>query len=325
MIRICVIGVYFGYFPNYFNLWLRSCELNPSVDFYIVTDNKVDSLPVNVKIISMKLPDMKKMAEEKLGMEISLETPYKCCDYKPVYGLIFEDYIKEYDYWGHCDFDMLFGDLRYFFDKYQIEKYDKFLPLGHLSFFRNTDECNQRFRIEPKKGNSYKKSFTAAQTTQFDELGGINSIYVQEGFPFFKKRIFVDISINWDRIKCAEGYIDPLDSSMNSDDKNYRYQIFAWANGKVKRFYIEKDGTHEEEFAYIHVKKRKFKELDFDAKTAMCVYICPHKFVEADSKKKITKKHIQIFNHYYGRVYEYFESKFLRKVAARIKKKFMSS
>ena len=32
------------------------------------------------------------------------------CDYKVAYGEMFQDYIKEYDFWGHCDMDMIFGE-----------------------------------------------------------------------------------------------------------------------------------------------------------------------------------------------------------------------
>ena len=322
MTRVCVIGVYFGIFPNYFPLWLRSCEWNPSIDFYVVTDNKTETLPSNVKVISMTLAELKQLAEEKIGMHLHLDTPYKCCDYKPVYGLIFEDYIHGYDYWGHCDFDLLFGDLRSFFEKYQLEKYDKFLPLGHLAFYRNTKECNQRFKIEAKKGNSYIDSFSVPHTTQFDELGGINAIYAQENFPFFKKRIFVDVSINWNRVKCAESYVNPYDSSMNSKDINYEYQLFVWYLGKVKRFFYDENEIHDEEFAYIHIKKRKFKDLDFNAMGATCVYICPHEFIEADIKKPITLEIINQYNHYYGRIYEDLEKNFIRKLKGKFKSAF---
>lgn len=321
MTKVCVIGVYFGQLPNYFKLWMKSCEFNSTIDFYIITDNKILEHPSNVKVINLSLKEMKKLAEKKIGMQVCLDTPYKCCDYKPVYGLIFEDYIGGYDYWGHCDFDMLFGDLRNFFEKYHLEEYDKFLPLGHLAFYKNTDICNKRFLIEPKSGNSYKKSFATETTTQFDELGGINAIYNEGGFPFFKKRIFVDVSIGWKRIKCAEFYIDPHDSTMNSHDKNYKYQLFVWDRGKIKRYYIENEKVLEEDFAYIHIKKRKFEEPQFDIREAETIYICPDKFVRASAEEKIDKKMIQKYNHNYGRLYEYLEYRIFRKIKARLKSK----
>jgi len=29
-------------------------------------------------------------------------------------GLIFEDYVAGYDFWGHCDLDVVWGDIRKF-------------------------------------------------------------------------------------------------------------------------------------------------------------------------------------------------------------------
>lgn len=321
MIKVCVIGVYFGTLPNYFPLWIKSCEKNNTVDFIIVTDNNMDDLlPANVSVVSMSLQDMRILAEEKLQMEIALYTPFKCCDFKPVYGKIFEDYIRQYDYWGHCDFDLLFGDLRYFFDKYSLSEFDKFLPLGHLAFYKNTDECNDRYRIEPRKGNSYKTSFTTQGTTQFDELAGINAIYHENGFPFFRERVFVDVSRKWKRIKCAEDYVDPFDKNNNSYDKNYRYQLFAWNDGKIIRYFYQHGELRSEEFMYIHLKKRKFENIDDDLLSSDFFCISPNRFVAFSGDEQISKKKIQELNPNYGCIYEKIEGIFLKRLLSRIKR-----
>ena len=91
----------------------------------------------------MTLVKMKTLAQNVLGFDVCLDRPYKCCDFKPIYGLIFKEYVSEYEYWGHCDFDLIFGDLQSFFDRYDLYKYDRFIPLGHLSLYRNTDEVNR--------------------------------------------------------------------------------------------------------------------------------------------------------------------------------------
>ena len=43
MEKIAILTVYYGNFPPYFDLWLRSCEFNETIDFYIVTDNNIDN------------------------------------------------------------------------------------------------------------------------------------------------------------------------------------------------------------------------------------------------------------------------------------------
>ena len=44
---------WYGEPPGYFPYFLHSCSFNPSVDFYIITDNQtqIDDKPDNLKII----------------------------------------------------------------------------------------------------------------------------------------------------------------------------------------------------------------------------------------------------------------------------------
>lgn len=116
MERIAVISVYYGALPPYYRLWLRSCEYNPTIDFFLVTDIDIDrsQLPQNVRKISLSFDRFRELAAKKLGRSVRMDTPYKICDYKVMYGIILEDYLKGYDYWAHCDMDLIFGDLRSF-------------------------------------------------------------------------------------------------------------------------------------------------------------------------------------------------------------------
>ena len=113
MNKKCVLILpYFGKFNNYFQLFLKSCEKNPQYNWKIFTDNdECYVFPVNVEVIKTSLEEVKNIAESKLGFSICLDKPYKLCDYKPAYGLIFEEMIGEYEYWGHCDCDLIFGNL----------------------------------------------------------------------------------------------------------------------------------------------------------------------------------------------------------------------
>lgn len=244
MLRIAIIGCYYGRFPDWIQYWLKSCATNPTIDFFVVTDLNLSDLPENVHLIPLSLRDIKSLAEEKLGIPISLGKPYKLCDLKPCYGLIFEDYIKEYDYWGHCDFDLIWGDIRLFIDQYEIEKYDKFLPLGHLSLYRNTNETNNRFRLEGSKCGSYREAFSSDDGHAFDELDGIYSIYEKNHFPMFNKRIFAEIKTYHKRF-CLKGI-----------DGNYRHQAFFYKDGKVMRAYEEKGEIRTQEYIYIHFRRK---------------------------------------------------------------------
>lgn len=39
MNKICLLEPYYGTFPNYFHLWIKSASLNPNIDFYIISDS----------------------------------------------------------------------------------------------------------------------------------------------------------------------------------------------------------------------------------------------------------------------------------------------
>ena len=78
--------------------------------------------------------------EKKLGFPVALNSPYKLCDFKPSDGEVFEDYLNDYDYWGHCDVDLIWGDIRKFVTDELLEKYVRIFSRGHCSIYRNSSE-----------------------------------------------------------------------------------------------------------------------------------------------------------------------------------------
>ena len=288
MEKIAILVVYYGEFPPYFDLWIRSCEYNQTIDFFIVTDNKFDDLPDNVKIINITLDEFRKLAEKKLHKKVRIDYPYKLCDFKPLYGHILEDYLSDYDYWGHCDVDLIFGDLRRFFSEYKINKYDRFLHLGHLSLYKNTPECKEYYKLDGS-GN-WEEVVTNPRNFLFDEWSGVYGIYHKNNISMFEERIFADISMIYKRFRLA------------LDDPNYNKQVFYWENGHIYRKYWIDGKSFKEEFIYIHFKKRKFNKEGFDASTTTAFYIGPEGFTEKTASA--TMDDVKKINPYYGEKYE---------------------
>ena len=262
MKKICIITIYIGKLPDYFNVWLKSCENNKSIDFIIITDQILHDIPDNVKCINMSLEDLESKFQKKFDFKIKLKTPFKLCDYKPAYGYIFEEELTKYDYWGHCDIDLIFGDLRYFFNKCNLEKYNKFLPLGHLSLYKNNYENNRKFMEKTNGLYDYKFIFSSEKNFLFDELGIIR-IYEKDFNTFFDKMIFADV---WPKRKrytlCTKlKYYQKiyLDFKNNFGSFNYNKQIFMWENGKIFQYYFYKGQLCSREYIYIHIQKRKWK------------------------------------------------------------------
>ena len=58
-------------------------------------------------------------------LNINLRSPYKLCDLKPAYGYIFNNLLKDFDYWGYSDLDLLFGNLDELLKKINDNNYHK--------------------------------------------------------------------------------------------------------------------------------------------------------------------------------------------------------
>jgi hypothetical protein len=169
--KVGLVICYFGEAPWYLNLFLKSCAFNPDFDFILIGDLQIASdIPANVIRINMDLIALRTLASEKLGMEVNISNPYKLCDLKPAYGEIFSELLIEYDFWGHCDLDILFGEIRGFITAELLDEYDvvcvrEEYVTGFFSLFRNESRINRMFLLS----KDYKLVFTEPDHYCFDE------------------------------------------------------------------------------------------------------------------------------------------------------------
>jgi hypothetical protein len=150
---IVVLICFVGKFPWYFEYFLHSCKFNPSVDFIVFNDQDeaISGVPKNVKIIKKDLLEINKIAREKLGFNVNIKNGYKLCDFKPAYGLIFSEFVSDYDFWAHSDIDIIYGDLRNFLDEKMLEAYDYIsirddYTTGCFSLYKNNSTINNLFK-----------------------------------------------------------------------------------------------------------------------------------------------------------------------------------
>lgn len=241
--KVVFIICYFGTCPNYYSLWENSAIFNKNFNFLIFTDNDGFKDNKNIKVIKTSLKEISKLATEKIGVNIDIKKPYKLCDFKPTYGLIFEDYIKEYDFWGYCDMDLVFGKLDDFLNDSIFEKNDVILNLGHMTLYKNNEKNKYLFK---KNGSiyGYDLVLTSEENYAFDEMSGMHLIFKKENI-----KPFLDIPI---------ADIDRRVKKYNLDgNKNYKKQFFYYKNGEIKRKYISKNKIYEDKFIYLHFQKRK--------------------------------------------------------------------
>lgn len=168
---IIILICYYGEFPWYFKYFLHSCKYNKDIDYYIFTDNDYQyELPENVTIIKMSMAKIKKLISEKVGFTVNIDFPYKLCDFKPAYGLIFLEFVEDYDFWGYSDIDIIYGDIRNFINGRLLNEFE-YISLRHdyttgcFSLFRNDPSINNLF----KNSKDYKKVFSSSKHFCFDE------------------------------------------------------------------------------------------------------------------------------------------------------------
>jgi hypothetical protein len=170
--KIAVLACYQGPLPWYFDYFVHSCIYNPSIDFFIITDNTGYDKPVpaNLKFLHKSLSDISEIATEKLGFRVNIKYGYKLCDFKPAYGVLFSEILEHYDFWGHADIDVIFGNIRNFITNDLMNDYDlisvrpDWIP-GCFLLFRNNEKMNYLFT----HSKDYKKVFTSDIHFCFDE------------------------------------------------------------------------------------------------------------------------------------------------------------
>jgi len=122
--KTLLIIPYFGKLPEYLNLYFKGCEKNTWLHVLIITDDEIpDSKPTNVYFQQESLINFsKKIADIHKLKNYQLPNAYKLCDWRPSYGLIFHEEIKNYDYWAYGDLDVLYGDMQsYILNKHELD------------------------------------------------------------------------------------------------------------------------------------------------------------------------------------------------------------
>lgn len=252
----CFVLPYFGKFNSYFNFYLKSCAANPDYDWLIITDDKRNyNYPSNVRVIYMSFAEMRQKIQEKFDFKIALPQPYKLCDYKTTYGYVFSEYLKDYQMWGFCDCDLIWGNINDFISDEMISSYDKIGIHGHCTLFRNDPQISQIFMKKLDGDLRYRWVFSRPKHLQFDEgyNKSINCIFENEGLRVFKSLTIADIECNSASFKLC--HADEFTHEYSYEKKR---DFFVWDEGHLRRYYLDGgiDGKMYDEYMYIHLIRR---------------------------------------------------------------------
>lgn len=267
MKSICYIVPYFGKFPKNFSLWLISCKANPTVHWIIYTDDRSKyDYPQNVTVKYVSFEMMKEKIQSFYDFDVSFDRPWRLALMKAAYGEIFYDDIRNYDFWGYCDVDLMWGNIRKFYTEEILSYYDRIGFQGHSTLMRNSDENNRIYRTIVPNEINYIDVFSGKSGYSFDE-NGMDAIYRYLGKEYYNETNFANL------LKYNTGFY--LYAMPKEDAINNRYQIFTWKNGTLLRHYLDEKGKIVvQEFCYIHFWCRpiKFEVKSLNSNTTYYIY-----------------------------------------------------
>lgn len=284
MKKISFVIPYFGKFPSLFKIWLLTCAKNPTIDWLIFTDDRTPfNYPQNVKVTYCSFDEMRQRIQSNFDFKISLEKAYKLCDFRVAYGEIFKEELKDYDFWGYCDIDLLWGNIREFYTDDVLEKFEKIGFQGHSSLYKNTEKISSFYKTQVDGCPFYKEILSTPKNWLFDE-NIICKMYDLKDIKYFTDTVFAHLN------RYSYGfflkYLPP-----EYDYRNNR-QIFILEDGNLTRLYLEGNEIRKENYMYIHFFSRpmtlKVENSCLDSR----YIIIPDKIIE-DNTIKIDAKFIE--------------------------------
>ncbi|MBO2925860.1 MULTISPECIES: DUF6625 family protein [Pseudomonadaceae] len=249
MPSICFVIPYFGSWPFWFPLFLRSCALNPDIDWLLYSDCGVpDDLPGNVSIEEISYEDYCLLVSQRLQIKFMPRNPYKLCDIKEALGFVHADRLEEYDFWGFGDIDVIYGRLRKYFNVERLSRYELLSThsrriSGHLCLLRNNTRMREAFRRIPK----WRDLFADEEHHALDE-GAFSRIFLwRKNLPAPLFRLVGKFNPMHRCSEFKEAYSTP-NAGRTWTNGTYNFpKEWYWRNGLLTN---DLDGDRE--FPYLH-------------------------------------------------------------------------
>lgn len=243
---ILIMINWFGPWPAWIELFLESCRWNPSVNFAVFTDaGPPEDVPPNVKIIRTSLAEYCKSVAENLRIPIRWSSAYKLCDIRPALGAVFSELIKGYDFWGYGDMDVVYGNIRRFYNgnivgSNVVSAHEKVVS-GHLALIKNSEEMNSAYR----KIRHWKYFLTSSKHKSFDER--IFSMLFLGDAERRRRGVHRFLAGRIDKALLVEQYSTSLPGLLWIDGTQNFPTEWYWREGR-----LTSNASGDREFLYVH-------------------------------------------------------------------------
>jgi hypothetical protein len=302
MKRIILLVPYIGQWPFWFDAFLVSAAKNPTINWLFITDCVIPKkYPSNIEFVKTTLEELNEKINSALGAKVPL-TPRKICDIRPAYAQVFEEHINDYDFWGFCDVDIVWGDIRSFLFDDDLDKYDiissrKNNSSGHFTIFKNQPHLNTLYESIP----NFQEKLILAKLQRMDEEGLTEYLHTKQSQSSTEM-----IKIKWNNILCNQ-------ENGRDSHQDYYLDRWLWKDGKMRN---TKTGQEVMYLHFINSKRTmKYSEIKYED-NPIEFYISyngmhykPHSEIQ-----KIFRRIKNIFNGYEKRMYR-------KRLVKRIKRK----
>lgn len=142
MKQVALIIPYFGKWPEWMDLYLFSCSKQHDIDFIFYTDCVIpERIYKNTIFYQISFEDYCSFVSKRLSIPFHPKAAYKLCDLKVFYGIVHENDLQGYEWWGFGDIDLVYGDLSLLVNEDNLHKYDLLTThvdriAGHFTLIR---------------------------------------------------------------------------------------------------------------------------------------------------------------------------------------------
>lgn len=243
---VAILSVCVGSLPGSWPLFAEGVRRNPGYTFIVYTNElpeDLESLPDNLLLKKIQLAGFRKLVYKKLGIKLVAHSTEKILDYKPLFGYLFEESLRTYTHWGHCDLNIVPGNLSVFITDRMLNQYDKILSRGHLSIYKNIPLINRAF-LHSFRIN-YKEILTNPVYCKFDEWHGIGILFHELRLKVYHEEMAADIYPNSFSLRCMIS-------------QNFSSQLFVMWRGRVYQLWESDGEVQKKELVYIHFQQKRF-------------------------------------------------------------------
>ncbi len=253
---ILLICVYMGKLPFWMPAFLVSCEYNQDINWFIVSNQSIPGeIPANVEFVNMSIRDFNILASDTLNFNVDIKSDYayKINDIKVAYGEMFAEQIKKFVFWGYCDIDVVWGNIRKFITKEILDEYDVITSRvkrisGHFCLFKNRKEINELYRgienIEEMMQDSVNHAIDENITDYYMQIIKPNWFHRVIFYYRLKNSRHPKLKIYWNKVLTTSG---AHQRALGEGIAN----SFLWKEGKTF------SADRKNEFMYIHFHKMK--------------------------------------------------------------------